>query len=168
MNCLASGNFINYSLVSFFVVGVLKSSLDNRINDSFFNENLVSLFVDSFRGLMYSLTDQFDRGFFNFDYLVSLFKYSLDNRLNDSFLNDNFVSFVGVLIYSLDKQFDIRLLEFFRPGLRALTIDSIISLGLRISISISATASGSSSASERSNGSFSSTAPSCMELSIAT
>ena len=118
MTCLASGNFINYSFISLFVDSFsgLTYSLNRWIDNKF---------VNSLRGFKYS---QFDRGFFNFDYLVSLFKYSLNNRLNDSFLNDNFVSsFVGVLICSLDKQFDIRLLEFF--GFQRLTIDSIVDFG---------------------------------------
>ena len=129
-SCLASGNFIRYSH------DCSSSIIKNCLASGYFiNYSFVCLFVDSFRGLWYSLNrwidnkfvntlrgfkySQFDRGFFNFDYLVSLFKYSLNNRLNDSFLNDNFVSsFVGVLICSLDKQFDIRLLEFFpaRPS----------------------------------------------------
>ena len=124
-NCPVSGNFIRYSH------DCSGSIIKNCLASGYFiNYSFVCLFVDSFRGLWYSLNrwidnkfvntlrgfkySQFDRGFFNFDYLVSLFKYSLNNRLNDSFLNDNFVSsFVGVLICSLDKQFD----KYFGDGL---------------------------------------------------
>ena len=103
MNCLASGNFINYSFISLFVdsfsgsiiMSCLASGnfINYRINDDFFNGNLVSLFVNTFRGLMYSL-----------------------NR----WIDDKFLATSG-------KQFDIRLLEFF--GFQRLTIDSIVDFG---------------------------------------
>ena len=51
---------INYSLDSF---SGLKYSLDNRINDGFLNDNLVSFFVGV---LKYSLDKQFDIRFLEF------------------------------------------------------------------------------------------------------
>ena len=56
--------------------------------------------LDSFSGLKYSLDSRLDKGFFNFDSLVSFFfsdlKYSLDDQFDEGFFSlDNLVSLVS-------------------------------------------------------------------------